>query len=77
MQLIFSDCLHGKRPPWELKPVKRGKTSIFIVNKKLREAKVKFLIEHDKKNTALLHYMSLYIEETPCKNISDTFNELN
>ena len=26
-----------------------GGTSIFIVNKRLREAKVKFLIEHDKK----------------------------
>ena len=31
------------------KLVKRAKTSIFIVNKSLREAKVKFLIEHDKK----------------------------
>ena len=34
---------------WELKLVKRGKTSIIIVNKRLREAKVKLLIEHDKK----------------------------
>ena len=32
-----------------LKLVKRAKTSIFIVNKRLKEAKVKFLIEHDKK----------------------------
>ena len=48
-KLIFSNCLHGKRPLWELKLVKRAKTSIFIVNKRLKEAKVKFLIEHDKK----------------------------
>ena len=34
---------------WQVKLVKRGETSIFIVNKKLREAEVKFLIEHDKK----------------------------
>ena len=56
-QLIFSNCFHGKRPLWELKLVKRGKTSIFIVNKRLREVKVEFLIEHDKRNsnTALLH----------------------
>ena len=37
------------RPLWELKLVKRVKTSIFIVNKRLKEAKVKFLIKHDKK----------------------------
>ena len=49
MQLIFSDCFRGKRPLWELKLVKRAKASIFIVNKRLKEAKVKFLIEHDKK----------------------------
>ena len=49
VQLIFSDCFHGKRPLWELKLVKRAKTSIFIENKQLREAKLKFLIEHDKK----------------------------
>ena len=49
VQLIFSNCFHGKRPLWELKLAKRAKTSIFIVNKRLREAKVKFLIEHDKK----------------------------
>ena len=36
---------------WELKLVKRAKTSIFIVNIRLKEAKVKFLIEHDKKNS--------------------------
>ena len=45
----FSNCFHGKRPLWELKLVKRAKTSIFIVNKRLTEAKVKLLIEHDKK----------------------------
>ena len=36
---------------WELKLVKRAKASIFIVNKRLKEAKVKFLIEHDKRNS--------------------------
>ena len=40
---------HGKRPLWELKLVKRAKTSIFIVNKRLKEVKIKFLIEHDQK----------------------------
>ena len=49
VQLIFSNCFQGKRPLGELKLVKRAKTSIFIVNKRLKEAKVKFLIEHDKK----------------------------
>ena len=49
VQLIFSNCFHEKRPLWELKLVKRAKTSIFIVNKRLKEAKVKFLVEHDKK----------------------------
>ena len=49
MQFIFSNCFHGKRPLWELKLVERAKTSIFIVNKLLKEAKVKFLIERDKK----------------------------
>ena len=32
-----------------IKTCRKEKTSIFIVNKRLREAKVKFLIEHDKK----------------------------
>ena len=32
-----------------IKTCKRAKTSIFIVNKILKEAKVKFLIERDKK----------------------------
>ena len=32
-----------------IKPVIRAKTSIFIVSKRLKEAEVKFLIEHDKK----------------------------
>ena len=49
MRLIFRNCFHGKRPLWELKLVKSAKTSIFIVNKRLKEDKVKFLIEHDKK----------------------------
>ena len=41
-----------------IKTVKRRKTSIFMINKRLREAKVKFLIEHDKRNsnTVLLNY---------------------
>ena len=49
MQLIFSDCFHGRRPLWELKLVKREKHQFFIVNKQVKEAKVKFLIVHDKK----------------------------
>ena len=49
VQLIFSNCFHEKRPLWEIKIVIRAKTLIFIVNKRLKEAKVKFLIEHDKK----------------------------
>ena len=32
-----------------IKTCKKGKTSIFIVNKRLKEAKVNVLIEHDKK----------------------------
>ena len=56
VQLIFSNCFHGKRPLWELKLVKRAKTSIFIVNKRLKEPKVKFLIEHDKKGIQIVHY---------------------
>ena len=75
MQLIFSDCFHGKRPLWELKLVKRAKTSILIVNKQVKEAKVKFLIEHDKKEFKYC-IITLYIEETPDTNISDTSNEL-
>ena len=51
--------------------MKRGKTSIFIVNKRLREAIVKFLIEHDKKEFKYC-IITLYIEETPDTNISDT-----
>ena len=58
-----------------IKTYKRGKTSIFIVNKRLREAKVKFLIEHDKKEFEYC-IITLYIEETPHTNISDTSNEL-
>ena len=55
--MIFSNCFHGKRPLWELKLVKRAKTSIFIVNKRLKQAKVKFLIEHDDKEfKCVVHY---------------------
>ena len=50
LQLIFSNCFHGKRPLWQLKLVKTGeKSSIFIVNKRLKKARFKYLIEHDKK----------------------------
>ena len=64
-----------------IKTCKRGKTSIFIVNKRLREAKVKFLIEHDKKEfehciICIICIITLYLEETPDTNISDTSNEL-
>ena len=75
MQLIFSDFVHGKRQLWGLKLVKRGKTSIFIVNKRLRKAEVKFLIEHDRKEFKYCN-IRLYIEETPDTNISDVSNEL-
>ena len=75
VQLIFSNCFHGKRPLWELKLAKQGKTSFFIVNKRLREVEVKFLIEHDKKEFKYC-IITLWIEETPDKNIFDTSNEL-
>ena len=48
---------------------------MFIVNKRLREAKFKFLTEHDKKEFKY-RSITLYIEETPDTNISDTSNEL-
>ena len=48
---------------------------MFIVNKRLREAKVKFRIEHDKKEFKYC-IITLYIEETPDTTISDTSNEL-
>ena len=76
LQLIFSNYFHGKRPLWELELVKREKTSISIVNKQLSEAEVKFLIEHDKKELKWC-IITLYIEETPHTNISDTSNEHN
>ena len=47
----------------------------LIVNKRLIEATVKFLIEHDKKEFKLC-VITLYIEETPDTNTSDTSNEL-
>ena len=73
--IIFSNCFHGKRPLWELKLVEKGKTSIFIVTKRFKEAKVKLLIEHDKKEFKQC-IITLYIEETHDTNISDTSSEL-
>ena len=58
-----------------IKTCKKGKTPIFIVNKRLREAKVQFLIGHDKKEFKYC-IITLYIEETPDTNISGTFNEM-
>ena len=58
-----------------IKTCKKGKTSIFVVHKWLREAKVKFLIEHDKKEFKYC-IITLYIEETPDTNISYTSNKL-
>ena len=55
--------------------IKREKTSIFIVNKRLKEGKVKFLIEDDKKEFKSC-IITLYIKEIPDVNISDTSNEL-
>ena len=67
--------LSWKIPLSELKLVKRKKTSIFIVNKRLKEAKVKFLIGHDK-NKHKQCIITLYIEETVNASISDTSNQL-
>ena len=75
MQLLVSNCFHGKRPLWELKLLKRDKTPLFIVDKILKEAKIKFLIEHDKKESKKC-IITLHIKETPDKNISDISNEL-
>ena len=72
MKLIFSNCSHGKKPS-EL--VKREKTSFFIVDERLEEAKVKFLIEHGKKKFKQC-IITLFTEETSDTNISDTSNEL-
>ena len=58
-----------------IKTCQKGKTSIFIVNKRLREAKVKSLIEQDKKKFKYCIF-TLYIEETLDRNLSDTSNEL-
>ena len=55
-----------------IKSCKKGKTSIFVVNEGLREAKV---IEHVKKEFKYC-IITLCIEETPNTNISDTSNEL-
>ena len=67
--------LSWKIPLSELKLVKRKKTSIFIVNKRLKEDKVKFLIGHDK-NKYKQYIITLHIEETLNANISDTSNQL-
>ena len=67
--------LSWKIPLWELKLAKQKKTSIFIVNKRLKEDKVKFLIGHDKKKYKQC-IIKLYIEETLNANISDTSNQL-
>ena len=59
-----------------IKICRTGKrTSIFIVNKRLKEDKVKFLIGHDK-NKYKECIITLYIEETLNANISDTSNQL-
>ena len=76
VQLIFSNCFHGERQLWEIKLVKTGKTSIFIANKRFREAKVKLLIEHDKKEFEYCIIITLYIEEIPDTNIPDSSNAL-
>ena len=56
---------------------KTGKeTSIFIVNKRLREDIVKFLIGHDK-NKYKQCIITLYIEETLNANISDVPAQLD
>ena len=34
--------------------------SLFIVSKRLAEAKVKFLIEHDKKKFKIVHYITIH-----------------
>ena len=58
------------------KTCKKGKASIFIANKRLKKAKVKFLIEHDKKKFKHC-VITLHIEETPDTNISDTVHPMN
>ena len=58
-----------------IKTCKTEKTSIFIVNKRLKEDKVKFLIGHDK-NKYKQCIITLYIKETLNANISDTSNQL-
>ena len=58
-----------------IKTCKKGKTSIFIANEQVREAKVEFLMDHDKKEFKWC-IVTLHIEETPDTNISDTSNEI-
>ena len=54
-----------------IKTVKREKTSIFIANKRLKDGKVKFLIEDEKKEFKSC-IITLYIEEIADVNISNT-----
>ena len=49
VQLIFSNCFHGEKTTVGIKTCKKSENVNFYVNKRLKEAKVKFLIEHDKK----------------------------
>ena len=58
-----------------IKTCKTEKASIVIVNKRLKEDKVKFLIGHDKKKYKQ-YIITLHIEETLNVNISDTSNQL-
>ena len=67
-----------KKTTVKIKTCKNGeKTSIFIVNtqERLKKARVKYLIEHEKKEFKYC-ITTLYIEETPDIHISDTSNEL-
>ena len=53
----------------------KGENISFLVNERLREAKVKFMTEHDEKKIKQC-IVILYIKETPDTRISDTSNEL-
>ena len=70
--MYFQSLLSWKKTTVGIKTFKMEKTSIFIVHKRLKEAKVKFLSEHDKKK----FIECIYIVETPDANISDISNEL-
>ena len=47
--------LSDLRPVCELKLVKRKLTSLFIVNKRLAEAEVKFIIRHAQREIQIVH----------------------